>query len=40
LIDAECKEANFLVLREKKEVTIKLKVPEMELPLRRIVFWF
>ena len=40
LIDSQGKEANFLILRDKKEVTIKLKVPEMELPLRRVVFWF
>jgi len=40
LIDAECKEANFLVLRDNKEVSIKLKVPLMELPLRRMVLWF
>jgi predicted metalloprotease with PDZ domain len=40
LIDSQGLEASFLVLRNKKKVTIKLKVPEMELPLRKMVFLF
>jgi len=40
LIDSQSKEANFSVLRNKKEMDITVKIPEMELPLRRVVFPF
>jgi hypothetical protein len=33
-------ETEFNILRDNKEVTIRLKVPAMKLPLRRGVVWF
>jgi hypothetical protein len=30
-------EAEFKILRDKKGITIGVKVPEMELPLRKVV---
>lgn len=40
LIGSQGKVAEFSVLRDKKEVTITVKVPEMELPLRSVVVLF
>lgn len=40
LIDSQGKEASFSVLRDKKEMDITVKIPEMALPLRRMVFLF
>ena len=40
LIRNQGEEAAFQILRNNKEVTIKLKVPAMELPLRRVVVCF
>ena len=40
LIDNQGKEAAFSVLRDKKGINITVKVPEMELPLKRVVFLF
>ncbi len=40
LINNQGKEVSFLVLRDKKEITIRVRVPEMELPLRRVVVLF
>ena len=38
LINNQGKEVSFLVLRDKKEITIRVRVPELELPLRRVSF--
>jgi hypothetical protein len=38
LINNQGKEVSFLVLRDKKEITIRVRVPEMELSLRRVSF--
>lgn len=40
LINNQGKVVTFLILRDNNEVTIRVKVPEMELPLRRVTFLF
>ena len=40
LIKNQGGEADFQILRDNTEVTIRLKIPAMELPLRRVVVWF
>jgi len=40
LIECQSKVAAFQVLRDNTEVTISVKVPAMELPLKRVVFLF
>jgi hypothetical protein len=40
LIENQGKEAGFTVLRDKKYIVIRVKVPELELPFRRVCFCF
>jgi hypothetical protein len=40
LINNQGKEVSFIVLRDKKKIIIRVKVPEMDLPLRRVSFLF
>jgi len=40
LINNQGKEVSFIVLRDKKKITIRVKVPEMDLPLRRVSHLF
>ena len=38
LINNQGKEVEFSVVRDSKKIIIRVKVPEMELPLRRVLF--
>jgi len=40
LIRNQGREAEFIILRNGKEITIRVKVPVMKLPLTRLVFFF
>jgi len=40
LINNQGKEVTFLVNRDEREIIIRVMVPEMYLPLRRVVFFF
>ena len=40
LINNQGKEVSFSVLRDKKKIIIRVKVPDMELPLRNVSFLF
>ena len=40
LMDNQGSETEFKVLQDNEERTIIVNVPEMELPLRRLAFWF
>ncbi len=40
LINSQGRDIEFNVLRDEEKITIMVSVPEMELPLGRVVFWF